>query len=53
MVGAIQAFQSKEKERADLVALLREPDLDLDMRAMAESELAAVEDEAEAMSKAI
>ena len=53
VVAAIQAFQSKEKERADLAALLREPDLDPDMRAMAEAELAAAEDEADAMSKAI
>jgi peptide chain release factor 1 len=53
VVGAIQAFQSKEKERYDLAALLREPDLDPDMRAMAEAELAVVEDEADAMSKAI
>ncbi len=37
----------------DLAALMREPDLDPDMRAMAEAELAAVEDEADAMSKAI
>jgi peptide chain release factor 1 len=53
VVAAIQAFQSKEKERADLMTLLREPDLDSDMRAMAEAELAAVDTEAEAMSKAI
>jgi peptide chain release factor 1 len=53
VVAAIQAFQAKEKERADLAALLREPDLDPDMRAMAEAELAGVEDETEAMSKAI
>jgi peptide chain release factor 1 len=53
VVAAIEAFQSKEKERADLMALLREPDLDSDMRAMAEAELAAVDTEAEAMSKAI
>jgi peptide chain release factor 1 len=53
VVEAIQAFQSKEKERADLVALLREPELDPDMRAMAEAELAAVEEEANGMSKAI
>ena len=37
----------------DLAALVREPDLDPDMRAMAEAELAAVEDEADEMSKAI
>jgi peptide chain release factor 1 len=53
VVEAIQAFQSKEKERMDLAALLREPDLDSDMRAMAEAELAVVEGDAEAMSKAI
>jgi peptide chain release factor 1 len=53
VVVAIEAFQSKEKERADLMALLRERDLDSDMRAMAEAELAAVDTEAEAMSKAI
>src|SRR6202453_4420297 len=53
VVAAIEAFQFKEKERADLMALLREPDLDPDMRAMAEAELATVDTEAEAMSKAI
>jgi peptide chain release factor 1 len=53
VVATIEAFQSKEKERADLMALLRERDLDSDMRAMAEAELAAVDTEAEAMSKAI
>ncbi len=53
VVAAIQAFQSKERERADLMALLREPDLAADMRAMAEAELDAVETEAAAMSKAI
>ena len=53
VVAAIQAFRSKEKERADLMALLQEPDLDPDMRAMASSELAEAEAEADAMSKAI
>jgi peptide chain release factor 1 len=53
VVAAIEAFHSKEKERADLAALLREPNLDSDMRAMAETELASVDTEAEAMSKAI
>ncbi len=53
VVGAIRAFQAKMKERADLTALLKEPDLDGDMRAMAQAELAAAEAEAEAMSKAI
>ena len=36
VVAAIEAFQAKEKERADLETLLKEPDLDPDMRAMAE-----------------
>ena len=53
VVAAIQAFVAKEKERADLAAMLREPDLDPDMRAMASDELAAAEAEADAMSKAI
>src|SRR5271156_2266264 len=53
VVAAIKAFQAKDKERADLTALLKEPDLDSDMRAMAGAELAAAEAEAEAMSKAI
>ncbi len=53
VVSAIQAFMAKEKERADLAAMLREPDLDPDMRAMASDELAAAEAEAAAMSKAI
>jgi peptide chain release factor 1 len=53
VVAAINAFQAKDKERADLTALLKEPDLDPDMRAMAETELAAAEAEAEAMSQAI
>ena len=53
VVAAIKAFEAKDKERADLTALLKEPDLDSDMRAMAGAELAAAEAEAEAMSKAI
>ena len=53
VVAAIEAFQSKEKERADLAAMLREPNLDPEMRAMADAELAAVEAEAEAMSRTI
>ena len=53
VVAAIEAFQSKEKERADLAAMLREPSLDPDMRALANAELAAAELEADAMSKAI
>ena len=53
VVKAIQSFLAKEKERADLMALLREPDLDPDMRAMASDELAVAEAEADAMSRAI
>ena len=54
VVAAIEAFQSKEKERADLAAMLREPDLDPDMRAMAEAlSLPPPKTEADAMSKAI
>ncbi len=53
VVAAIEAFRSKEKERADLEAMLREPNLDPDMRALANDELAAAEMEADAMSKAI
>ena len=53
VVAAIKAFQAKDNERADLTALLTEPDLDPEMRAMAGTELAAAEAEADAMSKAI
>jgi peptide chain release factor 1 len=53
VVAAIQAFMAKEKERADLAAMLREPDLDPDMRVMAVEELGAAEAETEAMSRAI
>ena len=53
VVAAIKAFHAKIKERADLEALLKEPDLDPEMRGMAGAELAAAEAEADAMSKAI
>jgi peptide chain release factor 1 len=53
VVAAIQAFQAKQKERADLAAMLEEPGLDPDMRVMASDELEAAEAEAEAMSSAI
>jgi peptide chain release factor 1 len=53
VVAAIEAFQSKEKEQADLAAMLREPNLAPDMRALANAELAAAEMEVDAMSKAI
>ena len=41
VVGAIRAFRDKEKERADLEALLADPALDPEMRALATDELAA------------
>ena len=53
VVAAVRAFQAKDNERADLKALLQEPDLDADVRAMAAAELAAAEAEADAMAKAI
>ncbi len=53
VVSAIGAWRAKEKERADLAAMLRDPDLDAEMRAMASAEFAAAETEAEEMAKAI
>jgi peptide chain release factor 1 len=53
VVSAIGAYRAKEKERMDLAAMLRDPDLDAEMRAMAGAEFAAAESEAEEMAKAI
>ncbi|HZZ61538.1 MAG TPA: peptide chain release factor 1 [Roseiarcus sp.] len=53
IVAAIGAWRAKERERADLAGMLEDPDLDAEMRAMASSELAAAEREAEDMAKAI
>jgi peptide chain release factor 1 len=53
VVAAIGAFQAKEKERADLAALLQAPDLEAEMRAMASAELATAETQTRAMEKAI
>ncbi len=53
VVSAIGAYRAKEKERADLAAMLQEPELDAEMRAMASAELTAAEAEAEGMAKAI
>ncbi len=53
VVSAIGAYRAKEKERADLAAMLEDPDLDIEMRAMASAELAAAETAAEEMAKAI
>ena len=53
VVSAIGAYRAKEKERADLAAMLQDPDLDPEMRAMASAEFAAAETEVEEMAKAI
>ncbi len=53
VVAAIRAFRAKEKERADLAVLLRDPDLDAELRALAGAELAAAESQSQAMSEAI
>ena len=53
VVGAIRAYRAKEKERADLAAMLGDPSLDPDMRALASAELTAAEASAEEMEKAI
>ncbi len=53
VVSAISAYRAKERERADLAAMLQDPDLDAEMRAMASAEFAAAETAAEEMSKAI
>jgi len=53
VVAAIKAYRAKEKERADLVEMLKDASLDPDMRAMASEELVAAETEAESMAQAI
>src|SRR6516164_10915781 len=53
IVAAIKAFRAKEKERADLAAMLQDPDLDAEMRSLAGAELAAAEAESLRMSQAI
>ena len=53
IVEAIKAWRAKDKERADLAALLDEPGLDADMRAMAEAEFQRVAEDARAMAQAI
>ncbi|RBP03287.1 peptide chain release factor 1 [Roseiarcus fermentans] len=53
VVAAIQAFRDKERERADLAALLADPNLDAEMRAFAAEELAAAEAAAAEMAQAI
>jgi peptide chain release factor 1 len=53
IVAAIRAFRAKEKERADLAAMLQDPDLDPEMRTLASAELAAAEAQSLNMSNAI
>ena len=53
VVSAIQAFRDKERERADLAALLADPVLDAEMRTMAADELAAAEVTSAEMAQAI
>jgi peptide chain release factor 1 len=53
IVAAVKAFRAKEKERDDLGALLEDPGLDSEMRAMAGEELAAADAEAAEMARAI
>jgi peptide chain release factor 1 len=53
VVAAIKAFRAKEKERADLSALIEDPSVDPEMRAMAREELDAAEREILEMSQAI
>ena len=53
IVGAIKAWRAKDKERSDLAALLAEPDLDAEMRAMAGVEFERVAADAQAMAQAI
>ncbi len=53
VVSAIQAFRDKERERADLAALLADPVLDAEMRTMAADELAAAEATSAEMAQAI
>ncbi|MBV9287626.1 MAG: peptide chain release factor 1 [Hyphomicrobiales bacterium] len=53
IVAAVKTFRAKEKERDDLKAMLEDPGLDPEMRALAGAELAASEAAAEDMARAI
>jgi peptide chain release factor 1 len=53
MAGSIRALRAKQRERADLEAMLRDPGLDEDMKAMASEELPAAEKEIEELTQAI
>ncbi len=51
VVGAIRNWRDKEKERADLAALLTDPALDAEMRAMARGEFDAADKEIAALAQ--
>jgi peptide chain release factor 1 len=53
VVAAISAYRAKQRERADLEALIDDPATEGEMRALAREELAAAEDEAAAMARDI
>ena len=53
VVEAIKAWRAKDKERADLSAMLADPALDREMRAMAASELERASAGVETMAQAI
>jgi peptide chain release factor 1 len=53
VVAAIKAYRAKEKERADLAALIGDPAVEGEVRAMAREELAAAERDSAEMSQAI
>jgi peptide chain release factor 1 len=53
VVAAIKAWRAKERERADLAAMIEDPATDGEMRAMARQELGAAEADAAAMQHEI
>jgi peptide chain release factor 1 len=53
LAASIRTLRAKEKERSDLSAMLAEPSIDSDMRAMAEAELRNAEAEVESLTQAI
>ncbi len=53
IAASIRALRAKQKERADLEAMLADPDLDADMRAIAADEAPAAEKEIEELTHSI
>ncbi len=53
LAASIRTLRAKERERADLAAMLAEPALDAEMRAMAEAEIASAEAEGEKLTQDI